>query len=184
MSTRWWRGGCARRCASWSWRRSDRSSGSGAGGRGAHRVAPVRPIIDPPAARLDELAGTDRRGMADDGDQVALAARLHPQNAEPAVLVVERHSFDKAGEVFAVGCGLYCLPHCWRRDQPRTPIGAIARQRGQSSTGLGRPADRSRDALRTRRSVALIPAMEPRQGDPRHRNATSERSPKLAWPIG
>ena len=38
----------------------------------------VRPVVDPPAARLHELAGTDGRSVADDGDQVALAARLHP----------------------------------------------------------------------------------------------------------
>ena len=78
----------------------------------------VRPIVDPPAARLDELAGTDCRRMADDGDQVALAPRLHPQHAEPAVLVVKGNALDETGEVFAVGCGLHCLPHCWRRDQP------------------------------------------------------------------
>ena len=62
----------------------------------------VRPVVDPPAARLDELAGADRRGMADDGDQVALAARLHPQDAEAAVLVVEGDALDEAGEVLLV----------------------------------------------------------------------------------
>jgi hypothetical protein len=39
---------------------------------------------------LRELPGTDRRGMADDGDQVALAARLYPQLAEAAVVPVAR----------------------------------------------------------------------------------------------
>jgi hypothetical protein len=48
-------------------------------------------------ARVDELAGTDRRGMADDGDQVALSARLHPQHAESAVLVVKGDPLDDAG---------------------------------------------------------------------------------------
>jgi hypothetical protein len=52
---------------------------------------------------LDELAGANRRGMADDGDEIALAARLHPQHAKAAVLVMERHPLDKAGEVLAVG---------------------------------------------------------------------------------
>ena len=63
------------------------------------------PIVDPPAARLDELAGADRCRMADDGDQIALAARLHPQDAEAAVLVVEGDPLDEAGEVLAFGCG-------------------------------------------------------------------------------
>jgi hypothetical protein len=50
--------------------------------------------------------------MADDGDQVPLAPRLHPQDAEPTVLVVECHPLDETGEVLAVGCGL-------RRSHPR-----------------------------------------------------------------
>src|SRR5512132_2583160 len=61
----------------------------------------VRPIVDPPATRLDELAGADRRRMTDDGNQIALAARLHPQHAEAVVLVVEGHALDEAGQVFA-----------------------------------------------------------------------------------
>ena len=63
----------------------------------------VHPIVDPPAACLDELAGTDRRSVADDGDQVALAARLHPQHAEPAVFIVKGDALDEAGEVLAFG---------------------------------------------------------------------------------
>ena len=38
-----------------------------------------------------EETGTDGRGVADDGYQITLAARLHPQDAEAAVLVVEGH---------------------------------------------------------------------------------------------
>src|SRR5512132_448279 len=66
----------------------------------------MRPVIDPPAARLDELAGTDGRGVSDDGDQVTLAARLHPQDAEAAVLVVESHPLDQAGELLAGEAGV------------------------------------------------------------------------------
>ena len=66
----------------------------------------VRAVVDPPAARLDELAGTDRCGMADDGNQVALAAGLHPQDAKAAILVVERNALDEAREVLAFGCSL------------------------------------------------------------------------------
>ena len=63
----------------------------------------VRPVVDPPPARLHELAGADRRGVADDGDQVALAARLHPQHAEAAVVVVEGDALDETGEVLLAG---------------------------------------------------------------------------------
>jgi hypothetical protein len=39
--------------------------------------------VDPPPAGLDECAGANRRGMADDGDEIALAARLDPQPQNP-----------------------------------------------------------------------------------------------------
>ena len=67
----------------------------------------VRPVVDPPAARLDELAGADRRRMADDGDQIALAARLHPQHAEAAVLVVEGDALDEARQDFTIGLATF-----------------------------------------------------------------------------
>jgi hypothetical protein len=43
--------------------------------------------------------------MADDSDQITLAARLHAQDAKAAVLVVKRHSLNEAGEVLAFDCG-------------------------------------------------------------------------------
>jgi hypothetical protein len=49
-------------------------------------------IVVPFATRLDELAGRDRCRMADDGDEIALAARLYAQNAE-AVLAFS-HGFE------------------------------------------------------------------------------------------
>ena len=64
----------------------------------------VRPVVDPPPARLHELAGADGRSVADDRDQIAMAARLDPQDAEAAVLVVEGDALDQAGEVLAFGC--------------------------------------------------------------------------------
>jgi hypothetical protein len=42
--------------------------------------------------------------MADDRDQITLAARLHPQHAEPAVLVVKGDALDEAGEIVAFEC--------------------------------------------------------------------------------
>ena len=58
----------------------------GAARRNRLELHAVRPVVDPPAARLHELAGADGRSVADDGDQVALAAGLHPQH-EAAVPV-------------------------------------------------------------------------------------------------
>ncbi len=57
-------------------------------------------IIGPLAARLDELAGGDHRGMTDDGDGFTLAARLHAQNAEAVVFVMKGYTLDDAGEYF------------------------------------------------------------------------------------
>jgi hypothetical protein len=41
--------------------------------------------------------------MADNGDQVALAAGLHPQHAEPAVFIVKGNALDETGEVLLAG---------------------------------------------------------------------------------
>ena len=54
-------------------------------------------IVGPLAARLDELAGGDHRGMTDDGDGFTLAARRHAQNAEAVVFVMKCYTFDEAG---------------------------------------------------------------------------------------
>ena len=58
----------------------------------------MRAVVDPAAARLDELAGRDHRGMAEDGDQIALAAGFDPQHAEAVLGVVERDALDQAGQ--------------------------------------------------------------------------------------
>src|SRR6478735_4833968 len=47
------------------------------------------------------LAGGDAGGMADNGDQVPLPARLHAQHAEAALLVVVRHALDQTGQRFS-----------------------------------------------------------------------------------
>jgi hypothetical protein len=57
----------------------------------ARNCAPCVPL----AARLDELAGGDHRGMTDDGDGFTLAARLHAQNAEADVFVMS-YTLDEA----------------------------------------------------------------------------------------
>ena len=60
----------------------------------------VGAVVDPFARRGDPLAGGDRRGVADDGHQIAMAACLHPQNAEAVLGVVEGDPLDEAGEHF------------------------------------------------------------------------------------
>ena len=62
----------------------------------------MRPVVDPPAARLHELTGANGRSVADDRDQIAMAARLDPQDAEAALLVVEGDALNQAGEVLAL----------------------------------------------------------------------------------
>ena len=57
-------------------------------------------VVDPFARRRDPLAGGDRRRVADDGHQIAMSARLHPQNAEAVLGVVEGDPLDEAGEHF------------------------------------------------------------------------------------
>src|SRR6202040_4116294 len=57
-------------------------------------------IVGPFAARLEELAGGDHRGMTDDGDGFTLAARLHAQNAEAVAFVMECYTLDEASEDF------------------------------------------------------------------------------------
>jgi hypothetical protein len=53
---------------------------------------------DPFARRCDPLASGDHRGVADDGDQFAVAARLDAQNAKAVLGVVEGDALDKAGQ--------------------------------------------------------------------------------------
>jgi hypothetical protein len=53
-------------------------------------------VVDPFARRCDPLAGGDHRGVADDGDQFAVAARLDAQNAKAVFGAVEGDALDKA----------------------------------------------------------------------------------------
>jgi len=53
-------------------------------------------VVDPFARRCDPLAGGDHRGVADDGDQFAVAARLDAQNAKTVLGVVKGDALDKA----------------------------------------------------------------------------------------
>ena len=58
----------------------------------------VRAVIGPGPARLNELAGRDHRGMADEGDEIALTASFNPQHAEAVLGVMEGDAVDQARE--------------------------------------------------------------------------------------
>ena len=55
----------------------------------------VRPVVHPLAGRGDPLAGRDCRRVADHRHQPGLAARLHAQNGEAVVGVVEGDALDE-----------------------------------------------------------------------------------------
>jgi hypothetical protein len=42
----------------------------------------MRAVVGPGPARPNELAGRDHRGVADEGDEIALATGFDPQHAE------------------------------------------------------------------------------------------------------
>ena len=56
----------------------------------------MRAVVLPRPARLNELAGGNHRRVAANGDQIALTPRLHPQSAEPVLLVVEGDALRQA----------------------------------------------------------------------------------------
>ena len=60
-------------------------------------------IRDPDADGVDEFPGGDRGHVADDGDEVALPARLHLQDGESVVIVMEGHPLDGSDEGFFGG---------------------------------------------------------------------------------
>jgi hypothetical protein len=64
-------------------------------------------VVDPGSVRLDKLAGRNHRRVT----QVALTAGLHPQHAEPILLIVERDALDQAGQNFGRRVRLRSLRH-------------------------------------------------------------------------
>jgi hypothetical protein len=71
----------------------------------------VRTIVDPGPTRLDELAGRDHRGMANDGDQITLTSGFDAQNAEAVLGVVKRDAVDQPGQDFCLRACPRCCPH-------------------------------------------------------------------------
>ena len=74
------------------------------GARGAQEprleLLAVGAVVDPLAGRRDPLAGRNRGGMADHGHQIAMPARLDPQNAEAVLGIVVGDALDQAGQDF------------------------------------------------------------------------------------
>ena len=66
--------------------------------KAALNCRPVSAVVHPAAGCLDPLAGGDGRGMADDRDQVTMAAGLQAKHAEPVIGVMERDPLDQPGE--------------------------------------------------------------------------------------
>jgi hypothetical protein len=60
----------------------------------------VGAIGDPFARRGDPLTGGDDGRVADDGDQIAMAARFRPKNAEAVLSIMEGNPLNEAGENF------------------------------------------------------------------------------------
>ena len=76
------------------------------GGRGgrAHEARPellaMGVIVNPVARGSDPFSGSDRGGVADDRDQIAVSTRFDPENAEAILSVVERDTFHKTRQDF------------------------------------------------------------------------------------
>ncbi len=65
------------------------------------KLQPVGPVVLPATARRHPFAGRNRRGVADGGHKVLMAAGFYPQNAEAVLLVVEGYPFHKPGQNLA-----------------------------------------------------------------------------------
>ena len=74
-------------------------------------------VVDPFPGSRNPLARRNHGGVADDGDEVAVPARLGAQNAKTVIAVVEGDALDETGQNFLC-CGLwlgfhFCRP--WAR---------------------------------------------------------------------
>ena len=77
--------------------------------RGAHEarleLLAMGAVVDPFARRSDPLTGRDRGSVANNGHEVAVAARLYPQHAEAVLGIVEGDPLDDAGDYLAIRLG-------------------------------------------------------------------------------
>jgi hypothetical protein len=63
----------------------------------------VGAVVDSVASRGNPLAGRDRGGMADQGDQLAAAPGLNSDDAKAILGVLVGNSLDQSGEHVAIG---------------------------------------------------------------------------------
>ena len=87
-------------------------------------LQPVLAIVGPRAGGLDELAGRDQGGVADDRHEITLAARLEAQDAEAVVRIVEGDALDEPGEVLGAGLAIMGGENRHERSVARAARGA------------------------------------------------------------
>jgi hypothetical protein len=62
------------------------------------KLLAVRPVVHPLARSRDPFAGANCGGMANDGDQLAVATRLSSQNAKTVLGIVKSDALDQSGQ--------------------------------------------------------------------------------------
>src|SRR6516165_9285516 len=96
----------------------------------------MRAVVDPGSTHLDELTSRDHRRVAKDGDQVALAPSLDPQNAEAVLRVVTGHPVDEPGQDLGWRARRGCLRHQGMMET-KIPLDQ-AREEGQAALATGK----------------------------------------------
>jgi hypothetical protein len=124
-----------------------RSRRGGAEERGLELQA-VGAVVDPGAAGLDELAGADRGGGTDDGDQLALAADLDPEHAEAVLGAGVGDPLDQPGQGLALGACRDGAPSgvIWSHKNAAAILASAPLASGPGWTA-GRPAEQARGAV-------------------------------------
>jgi hypothetical protein len=102
----------------------------------------VGTIVDPAAACLDKLAGRDHRGMADDGNRIALTAGLDPQYTKAVLRIVESYPVYQTGQNLR-RTRHYCPRH-------RDMMNAESRRCYSSAAEIGAEGERLRQLEGTR----------------------------------
>ena len=148
--------------------------------RGAHEarleLLAVGAVVDPFAGRRHPLAGRDRGGVAHDGHEVAVPARLDPQHAEAVLRVVKGDALDEAGQHLLVRGGFRrTRPAAWRSAAWWVCGPRVAATLREALRYIGRMLPvRNRDGLQS--GVFLLVSA----ADVRDRDRESRRSPGIA----
>jgi hypothetical protein len=92
----------------------------------------VGAVIDPVAARRNPLARRDRGSMANQGDQLAVASDLNPNDAKSILSVLVGDALDQSREHLAVG---------WFWLDLHEPVARLGVSHQQALYGDGNPVD-------------------------------------------